>query len=151
MTSGRLTPAAATFTSTSPAAGTGRGRSAATSASGPPGALISMAYIATHSEPSGPTNSQSLARRHHEVSPFGHPRRLAAADVARGSRRAAERLPLTALQLEPGQKHRRRITNQRRIRRPPSGAPAFHLRHRRGDDGADAGPPASSRSGSAKQ
>src|SRR5687768_11814523 len=44
-TSGRLTPAAATLTSTSPGPGCGTGRSTRRSASGPPGAAISMAFI----------------------------------------------------------------------------------------------------------
>src|SRR5882724_11809788 len=43
--SGRFTPAAATLISTSPAAGTGVGRSAATRTSGPPGSRISIASI----------------------------------------------------------------------------------------------------------
>src|SRR5712691_704309 len=42
-TSGRLTPAAATLMSTSPAAGTGFGRSTGTSTSGSPGSRISIA------------------------------------------------------------------------------------------------------------
>src|SRR4051812_48191458 len=42
VTSGRLTPAAATATRTSPALGEGVARSPRTSCSGPPGALISM-------------------------------------------------------------------------------------------------------------
>jgi hypothetical protein len=42
---GRLTPAAVTLISTSPAAGTGVGRSTGTSSSGPPGARISIAIM----------------------------------------------------------------------------------------------------------
>src|SRR6185437_16634197 len=45
MTSGRLTPAAATWISTSPAAGIGIGRLAGFKPSGPPGALISIAVM----------------------------------------------------------------------------------------------------------
>jgi uncharacterized small protein (DUF1192 family) len=45
MTSGRLTPAAATFTSTSPSASGGSGRRSGTSISGPPGARMAIAVI----------------------------------------------------------------------------------------------------------
>jgi hypothetical protein len=40
-----LTPAAATFTNTSPEASAGSGRSCGTSISGPPGALIAMTVM----------------------------------------------------------------------------------------------------------
>ncbi len=45
ITSGRFTPAAATFTSTSRGPGAGTGRSCGTSTSGPPGERIAMAVI----------------------------------------------------------------------------------------------------------
>src|SRR5437588_446037 len=45
MMSGRLTPAAATRTSTSPALGSGTGRLTRRRTSGPPGAAISIAFI----------------------------------------------------------------------------------------------------------
>jgi hypothetical protein len=45
MTSGRLTPAAATFTSTSPLAGRGSGRCSGTSMSAAPGVRIAIAVI----------------------------------------------------------------------------------------------------------
>ena len=45
MTSGRFTPAAATFTSTSPSAGCGSGRCSGTSMSGPPGARMAITVI----------------------------------------------------------------------------------------------------------
>src|SRR5215470_6140589 len=45
ITSGRLTPAAATFTSTSPSPGRGSGRCSGTSISAPPGARIAIAVI----------------------------------------------------------------------------------------------------------
>ncbi len=45
ITSGRLTPAAATLISTSPAPGIGIGRVPGRSTSGPPGSVISMAVM----------------------------------------------------------------------------------------------------------
>src|SRR5882757_8897954 len=45
MTSGRLTPAAATAIKTSPSPSTGTGRSSITSTSGPPGSLIATARM----------------------------------------------------------------------------------------------------------
>ena len=45
MMSGRFTPAAATFTSTSPSAGCGSERCSGTSMSGPPGARMAITII----------------------------------------------------------------------------------------------------------
>jgi len=45
ITSGRLTPAAAIFTSTSPSPGCGSGRCSGTSISGSPGARIAIAVM----------------------------------------------------------------------------------------------------------
>ena len=63
MTSGRLTPAAATWISTSPAAGDGVGRSAGTSTSGPPGLLISISDHSRKTSASVVAGSISTAAR----------------------------------------------------------------------------------------
>ena len=85
-TSGRLTPAAATSISTSPAPGTGSGRSTGRSTSGPPGCAISMqrtvvppAYRPSPAtaRPDGSRGDDSSSRERRPA-----PRRVARADRA---------------------------------------------------------------------